>query len=449
MALLCLLCALAVLAQESERAVYGRDDRPLRNWPVALDSIVHGTQQEGRLTEASNALPSGSTTFIALAPCRLVDTRNPAGPFGGPAYAASETRNYAIPSGPCAGIPTAAAYSLNFTIVNYDTSAGSGGFVTAFPSGGTRPFVSTVNFGNGWNAVANAAVVPANGGSISVFSSALTNLIVDVNGYFVEGVVTNIIPGSGLTGGGTGDVGMSVATEGITNAHIDPGAGIEESKLALSHPTHTNANDPTANEKAALGGTSGTPGGANKFVTDLDARNSDARTPLAHASSAHDATVASRVGGVVPPAQLGTGPTATTFLQGDGAFAVPAAVRIASWGMAPLTITTTASELKSFSAAFPANGAALFLFSAQFDNPGGFFPPGSVSCTLWEGTTSIRSWTWDPGDGDGNMDEEQTTFTNSSVTAGSHTYSIKCATNTSQTEAQMGDVVVLFFRASI
>ena len=441
----------ALLAQESRDAV------PLSDWPVSFEQIRGKVMETepGRIAERSlhpsvNAVPSAASHFITVVPCRIVDTRNPVGPFGGPAFASMETRNYAIPSGPCSGIPTAVAYSLNFTIVNYDASAGQGGFVTAFPSGGTRPFVSTVNFGSGSNAVANAAVVPANGGSISVFSSGLTNLIIDINGYFVEGVVTNIVAGSGLSGGGTGnDVGLSVATGGITNAHIDPGAGIEESKLALNNSTHTNANDPTANEKAALGGTSGAPGAANKFVTDLDARNSNARTPLVHASSAHDATVASRVGGVVPPAQLGTGPTAYKFLQGDGAFAVPAAVRLASWGMAPQTITTTASELQGFTATFPANGAALFLFSAQFNNPGGFFPPNYVSCTLWEGTTQLRSWTMDPGDGDGYMDEEQTMFTNQYVAAGSHTYSMKCSTNTSQAQAQMGDVVVLFFRTSI
>ncbi|MBA7507345.1 hypothetical protein ES706_06064 [subsurface metagenome] len=45
---------------------------------------------------------------------------------------------------------------------------------------------------------------------------------------------------------------------------------------------HDNVNDPAAGEKAALPGTSGTPGAANKFVTDEDPRNTNARTPAAH-----------------------------------------------------------------------------------------------------------------------------------------------------------------------
>jgi hypothetical protein len=62
-------------------------------------------------------------------------------------------------------------------------------------------------------------------------------------------------------------------------------SGVPESVLTLNFATHSNANDPSAGEKAALAGTSGTPGGGNKYVTDADARNSNARTPTAHAAS--------------------------------------------------------------------------------------------------------------------------------------------------------------------
>jgi len=41
---------------------------------------------------------------------------------------------------------------------------------------------------------------------------------------------------------------------------------------------------PTTGEKAALAGTDGTPGAANEYVTDSDPRNTNARTPTAHAS---------------------------------------------------------------------------------------------------------------------------------------------------------------------
>lgn len=53
---------------------------------------------------------------------------------------------------------------------------------------------------------------------------------------------------------------------------------------------HTNANDPTSGEKSALAGTSGTPSGTNRFATNDDSRNTDARTPLSHSHAEADVT---------------------------------------------------------------------------------------------------------------------------------------------------------------
>lgn len=44
-------------------------------------------------------------------------------------------------------------------------------------------------------------------------------------------------------------------------------------------------NVPTSGEASALAGTSGTPGSGNKYVTDSDSRNTNARTPTTHAST--------------------------------------------------------------------------------------------------------------------------------------------------------------------
>ena len=67
-----------------------------------------------------------------------------------------------------------------------------------------------------------------------------------------------------------------------THAHTDT-----TGKTATDH--HSNANDPSADEKAALAGTSGTPGADNKYVTNDDSRNTDSRTPSSHASSHENA----------------------------------------------------------------------------------------------------------------------------------------------------------------
>jgi hypothetical protein len=54
--------------------------------------------------------------FTPVTPCRIANTRNAAGPFGGPGLQDSE-RSFAVPQSAC-GIPsTAQAYSLNVTVV--------------------------------------------------------------------------------------------------------------------------------------------------------------------------------------------------------------------------------------------------------------------------------------------------------------------------------------------
>lgn len=120
----------------------------------------------------------------------------------------------------------------------------------------------------------------------------------------------------------TGDARLSderVPTDlSVTNAKVSATAAIVESKLALSFPTHSSANDPAAGEKAALAGTSGTPGAGNKYVTDGDARMSDARTPTAHTHDAGDVAT-----GTLAAARL---PAATDAAQGAVELATQAEV---------------------------------------------------------------------------------------------------------------------------
>ena len=132
------------------------------------------------LTDLSNMLP-----FIAITPCRVADTRTgsgfPAG-YGPPSMAGGASRNFTI-SGQC-GIPASAvAVSFNFTVWN----TLSYGDFNIYPTGGTRPTVSTLNWGPGVLALANAAVVPlGTGDAITVVneSASTVDIFFDVNGYY-------------------------------------------------------------------------------------------------------------------------------------------------------------------------------------------------------------------------------------------------------------------------
>jgi hypothetical protein len=123
---------------------------------------------------------AGTLQFYPVTPCRVLDTRNPAGTFGGPSIASGSSRSFPISTGPC-GVPaTAAAYALNVTVV----PQGALPYLTAWPTGQTQPFVSTLNSLDGL-VLANAAIVPAgSAGAVSFYATNTTDLIVDINGYF-------------------------------------------------------------------------------------------------------------------------------------------------------------------------------------------------------------------------------------------------------------------------
>ncbi len=119
--------------------------------------------------------------FVPMTPCRVADTRYANGAFGSPSLASGSTRSFTIPSGSC-GIPTtAAAFSLNVTVV----PPGPLDYLTVWPSGAAQPLVSTLNSVDG-RTKANAAIIPAGtSGAVSVYATNTTDLILDIDGYFV------------------------------------------------------------------------------------------------------------------------------------------------------------------------------------------------------------------------------------------------------------------------
>jgi hypothetical protein len=114
-------------------------------------------------------------------PCRIVDTRNAPGVYGGPAIPGNGTRNFVL-TGQC-GIPaTAKSVAVNLTVVQ----ASSGGHLAAFPAGQGLPLASTMNFGAGQTRANNAVLSLSAGGAISVFNGAAgpANFLLDVTGWF-------------------------------------------------------------------------------------------------------------------------------------------------------------------------------------------------------------------------------------------------------------------------
>jgi hypothetical protein len=121
--------------------------------------------------------------FYSVGLCRLVDTRNPDGPLGGPAISGGVTRAFAL-AGHC-GIPaTAKALSVNLTV----TGTLLPGYLTLFPFDQSLPNSSVINFAAG-STRTNNSVLSLSGegtGTLNVKngSAGALHIILDVNGYF-------------------------------------------------------------------------------------------------------------------------------------------------------------------------------------------------------------------------------------------------------------------------
>lgn len=124
--------------------------------------------------------------YYPLTPCRVLDTRAlyrpAAGPFGPPALNAGERRSFVFPQATqyCQVPAGATAYSVTITVAPPAPLA----FLTAWPTGGAQPNVSSLNAPSG-RTLANSVIVPASSsGSIDAFVFDKSDALMDITGYF-------------------------------------------------------------------------------------------------------------------------------------------------------------------------------------------------------------------------------------------------------------------------
>jgi hypothetical protein len=199
-----LLASLSLNAQ----ALRPIDPVPLKNWAAPLYWQPNQAEREistkgsAQITFSNSQVSNTALVFVAVTPCRMVDTRGGSAgftgftPFNGPYIPAGGTATFPVQSGtqagttapsPCGTIPSIAqAYSLNLTVVPHPLGTPVN-YVTMWPNspGVSIPSVSTLNDQQG--AVAsNAAIVPAGttSGGINVFAYGPTDVIIDMNGFY-------------------------------------------------------------------------------------------------------------------------------------------------------------------------------------------------------------------------------------------------------------------------
>ncbi len=168
---------------------------------VVANSVVARLDGEGKtcvftsattnlLVDATGTLADGAYAALG-APARLYDSRATGETIDGIAEKTLARRpgtTLELPVAGRAGIPLdATAVVLNVTVARAQT----GGFVTVHPRNSSRPNAANLNHAAG-EVIANSVVAKLGGnGEICMFTSAFTEMIVDVAGYFTGPVAAD------------------------------------------------------------------------------------------------------------------------------------------------------------------------------------------------------------------------------------------------------------------
>ena len=146
--------------------------------------VATATVQSTVALPTVDAAPISSASYVSLQPCRLADTRLTSG------YTRLDGLTMQIPTRGICGIPSnATSLALTLTVDRPQAA----GFLTAWPADQARPLVSNLNF-NAGQIRANSSITRVDAsGAFRVFTSATSQVVVDVVGAFV--------PASSSTGG--------------------------------------------------------------------------------------------------------------------------------------------------------------------------------------------------------------------------------------------------------
>ena len=141
----------------------------------ALGDVAHADAARPELA----TLPSGASSFVAVSPSRLADTRGDSGVGGFTRLTPNSIRVKIAGRG---GVPAnATAAVLNVTAVNTTLA----GFVAVYPAGAELPTISNLNVERAGQIIPNLVTVfLGTDGSVDVYTQNAADLIVDVNGAY-------------------------------------------------------------------------------------------------------------------------------------------------------------------------------------------------------------------------------------------------------------------------
>lgn len=172
-----------------------------------------------------------------LVPARILDTRNGT---GAPAAPLGADQTLTIQVAGVGGVPVGGAGAVAMTITAVGPTAA--GWVTAWPTGETRPVASNVNFA-AHQTVANYSMVKLSAsGQLSLYNwSGSTDVLIDISGWFPNGsgyvpaTPNRLVDTRYGTGAPTGKVGpgQTLAIQAAGNAGI-PASGVDAVALNIT-----------------------------------------------------------------------------------------------------------------------------------------------------------------------------------------------------------------------
>ena len=163
----------------------------IANTASVADDGANGADPTPGNNSGDDITPVAIRGFFTVAPCRLADTRNPNGPYGGPALNGLTTRTF-IAGGQCGVPPNAFALAFNLTV----TEGTAGGDLRVYPAGITAPLAATINYAAGQVRANNGLVGLGAAGDFAVQSdqpAGTVQVILDVTGYFAVRNRTTVV----------------------------------------------------------------------------------------------------------------------------------------------------------------------------------------------------------------------------------------------------------------
>ncbi|CAA9296611.1 MAG: hypothetical protein AVDCRST_MAG48-996 [uncultured Friedmanniella sp.] len=280
-------------------------------------------------------------SYQPLAPTRVLDTRNGTGGTSVPLAAGTTLQLQLTGRGglPATGVK---AVAVNITAVAPTAS----GFLTAYPSGVARPTASNLNFPVGRTTANNALLTVGDGGRVTLYSNASTDVVVDLVGWYpsAAGYVA-LSPSRVLdTRTGNGAPAAPVGAGGTVDVQVTGRAGVPATGVAAV------VLNVTATQEAANGYVTVHPTGVTRTnATTLDYRKgqSQANTTVIKLGTGGKVSLYSSAGthlvadiaGWLPTGADLTAVNPTRILDTRTGLGAPAVAKVAAGGRVDLQVT--------------------------------------------------------------------------------------------------------------